>query len=128
MSLPIDWLPIDKETTSAVLFDAGGTLLHVGYQVFVDVAHGRGYRADARAIRLAEAAERIAIDQRWEESGGAIGADASRAARYFRGLLANSEIPISDHRPDGNLPWARSPDHPGPARIAGAGGRRRELT
>jgi FMN phosphatase YigB (HAD superfamily) len=87
-------LPIDNQMISAVLFDAGGTLVHVDYQVIVDLADARGYRVDSRAIRLAEAAERIAIDRRSEASGGAIGADASRVGRYSRGLLATSDIPV----------------------------------
>ncbi len=87
-------LPIDNQTTSAVLFDSGGTLLHIDYQVFVELADARGYQVDVQAIRLAEAAERIAIDQRSLESRGAIGADATRVGRYFRGLLATAGIPV----------------------------------
>jgi putative hydrolase of the HAD superfamily len=86
-------LPIDNQKTQAVLFDAGGTLLHVDYQVFVGLAGARGYPVDVEAIRRAEAAERLAIDQRSSEAGGVIGADANRVGRYFRGLLATSEIP-----------------------------------
>lgn len=88
-------LPIDSQMTSAVLFDAGGTLVHVDYQVVVELAGARGYHVDGHALRLAEAAERIAIDRRSEESEGAIGVDASRVGRYFRGLLATSEIPFA---------------------------------
>lgn len=94
MGLPRDLLPINEKTTSAVLFDAGGTLVHIDYQVFIDAAHAHGYRVDAYTIRRAEAAERIAIDRRSVESSGAIGDDGSRIERYFRGLLATSEIPI----------------------------------
>jgi len=87
-------LPIDNQMISAVLFDAGGTLVHVDYGVIVELAHARGHRVDDRAIRLAETAERIAIDRRSEASGGVIDADASRVAGYFRALLATSNIPV----------------------------------
>jgi putative hydrolase of the HAD superfamily len=87
-------VPIDNQMISAVLFDAGGTLVHVDYQIIVELADARGFRVDRQAIQLAEAAERIAIDRRSEASGGAVGADASRVGSYFRGLLATSDIPV----------------------------------
>ncbi len=86
-------IPIDSETISAVLFDAGGTLVHVDYQVFIDAASARGFEIDDRELRLAEAAARIAIDRRGEKSRGPIGTDSSRLKAYFEGLLAMSEIP-----------------------------------
>jgi len=91
-------LPIDSETISAVLFDAGGTLVHIDYEIVIEAARACGFEIDEHAIRIAEAGARIAIDRRGGRSRAALGTDSGRVKPYFRDMLPPAMI--ADHAAD----------------------------
>ena len=71
----------------AVLFDAGGTLLHLDYAWMARIARARGVEVAEAALRRAEVAARHAIDAHARATGGVGGTDATRREGYFGNLL-----------------------------------------
>jgi putative hydrolase of the HAD superfamily len=71
----------------AVLFDAGGTLVHLDYACIAGIVRARGVALDESALRRAEAASRRAIDAHARSRGGLSGTDATRREGYFGNLL-----------------------------------------
>lgn len=71
----------------AVLFDAGGTLVHLDYAWMARVARARGVELAEAALRRAEAASRLAIDAHSRATGSVTGTDANRREGYFANLL-----------------------------------------
>jgi putative hydrolase of the HAD superfamily len=70
----------------AVLFDAGGVLLHLDYRFIARAAQRRGARVDALALYRAEGASRRAVDR--SAAGGELERDAVRLRGYLGQLLA----------------------------------------
>jgi putative hydrolase of the HAD superfamily len=71
----------------AVLFDAGGTLLHLDYAWIARIARRRGVELAEASLRLAEVAARQAIETHARATGGVEGSDATRREGYFANLL-----------------------------------------
>jgi putative hydrolase of the HAD superfamily len=71
----------------AVLFDAGGTLMHLDYAWMARIARARGVELAEAALRRAEVASRHAIDAHARATGGVAGTDATRREGYFSNLL-----------------------------------------
>jgi len=71
----------------AVLFDAGGTLMHLDYACMAKIARARGVELAEAALRRAEVAARHAIDAHARATGGVGGTDATRREGYFGNLL-----------------------------------------
>jgi putative hydrolase of the HAD superfamily len=69
-----------------VLFDAGGTLVHLDYRFLQRELRQAGIRVSQRAVRRAEYAARAAIDQR--VLGSVQESDETRRRPYFAVLLA----------------------------------------
>jgi len=76
----------------AVLFDAGGTLVHLDYACMVKIVRAHGVERSELALRRAESASRRAIDSHARATGGVGGSDATRREGYFGNLLRAAEI------------------------------------
>jgi len=76
----------------AVLFDAGGTLMHLDYACMAEVARAHGVDLPAEALRRAEGASRRAIDAHARATGAVAGTDATRRESYFGTLLRAAEV------------------------------------
>lgn len=83
-------LPPDLE---AVLFDAGGTLVHLDYVFIAEVAQCHGVDVAEEALFRAEAAARRALDAHAEGAGRVTGTDASRRPDYLGMLLHAAGVP-----------------------------------
>jgi len=77
----------------AILFDAGGTLVHIDYAFVAEAAAGFGVAVSERDLLRGEAAARLAIDASARAEGSVIGTDASRVAGYFENLLRAAGLP-----------------------------------
>ncbi len=77
----------------AVLFDAGGTLVHLDYDWMARIAWARGFEISAAALGRAEVASRHAIDAHARATGGVSGTDATRRGGYFGNLLRAAGVP-----------------------------------
>lgn len=71
----------------AVLFDAGGTLVHLDYVFMARCAAGHGARVSAAALEHAEARARREVDRRARSAGGVDQPDERRRGSYFLWLL-----------------------------------------
>jgi putative hydrolase of the HAD superfamily len=76
----------------AVLFDAGGTLVHLDYAAIARVARARGAEIGAASLHRAEIAARHAIDAHARSTGSLDGTDATRREGYFANLLRGAGI------------------------------------
>ena len=76
----------------AVLFDAGGTLMHLDYACMAEIARAHGATLSAADLRRAESASRHAIDAQARRVGGVTGTDATRREGYFGNLLRAAEV------------------------------------
>jgi HAD superfamily hydrolase (TIGR01662 family) len=74
-----------KTAITTVLFDAGGTLVHLDYSLLHRELRQAGISTSRRAIRLAEYAARTEIDQRLH--GPVADTDETRRRPYFAVLL-----------------------------------------
>ncbi len=81
-------LPDVSDELAAVLFDAGGTLVHIDYDFIVEQAGKLGVQVRRDALELGEAQARRLIDERAKEHGTVEGTDASRIERYFVAVVA----------------------------------------
>jgi len=79
----------------AVLFDAGGTLLHLDYACMARIVRAHGAELSETALRRAETASRHAIDAHARASGGVGGSDATRRESYFGNLLRAAEVGLA---------------------------------
>lgn len=77
----------------AVLFDAGGTLVHLDYAWIARIARARGADLAAEALRRAEVVSRHAIDAHARATGSVTGSDATRREGYFGNLLRAAGVP-----------------------------------
>jgi putative hydrolase of the HAD superfamily len=77
----------------AILFDAGGTLVHIDYAFVAEAAAGFGVAVSERDLLRGEAAARLAIDASASAEAGVIGTDASRVSGYFENLLRAAGLP-----------------------------------
>jgi putative hydrolase of the HAD superfamily len=75
------------EQLDAVLFDAGGTLVHLDYAFMAECARAHGAGVDAAVLRRSERAARLAIDAQARARGRVDGTDATRREGYFANLL-----------------------------------------
>jgi len=71
----------------AVLFDAGGTLVRLDYELMSRCAARCGAPVSPDALHLAEARARRDIDRRAHAEGGVHDSDAERVRDYFETLL-----------------------------------------
>ena len=76
----------------AVLFDAGGTLIHLDYACMAKIARAHGVELTEMALRRAEGASRRAIDDQARAAQGVAGTDATRRESYFGTLLRAAEV------------------------------------
>jgi putative hydrolase of the HAD superfamily len=76
----------------AVLFDAGGTLMHLDYACMAAIVRAHGIELSAAALRRAEGASRLAIDAHARSTGGVAGTDATRRDGYFANLLRAAQV------------------------------------
>ena len=76
----------------AVLFDAGGTLLHLDYACMARIVRAHGVELSETALRRAETASRHAIDAQARARGGVDDNDATRREGYFGNLLRAAEV------------------------------------
>ena len=76
----------------AVLFDAGGTLVHLDYACMASIVRAHGVERSETALRRAESASRRAIDAHARATGGVAGSDATRREGYFGNLLRAAEV------------------------------------
>ena len=76
----------------AVLFDAGGTLVHLDYACMAKIVRAHGVERSEASLRRAESASRRAIDAHARATGGVGGSDATRREGYFENLLRAAEI------------------------------------
>ena len=74
-----------ETTITTVLFDAGGTLVHLDYFFLHKELRQAGIRVTRRAVRRAEYAAKIAVDRR--VLGSARDTDETRRQPYFAALL-----------------------------------------
>jgi putative hydrolase of the HAD superfamily len=70
-----------------ILFDAGGTLVHVDYAHVVEIASRRGVAIDPERMPRGDAAARIAIDQRLGVGGHEDDSDHARVPEYFEAMM-----------------------------------------
>ena len=77
----------------AILFDAGGTLVHIDYAFVAEAAAGLGVAVSERALLRGEAAARRAIDASASSLGFVGDTDASRIPGYFENLLRAAGLP-----------------------------------
>lgn len=75
---------------TTVLFDAGGTLVHLDYFFLHKELRQAGIRVTRRAVRRAEYAAKIAVDRRVR--GSARDTDETRRQPYFAALLDQLEV------------------------------------
>ncbi len=78
---------------AAVIFDAGGTLVHLDYAWMARVARGRGVEIAEAALRQAEAGARHAIDAHARAAGSVEGTDSTRREGYFAHMLRGAGVP-----------------------------------
>ena len=71
----------------ALLFDAGGTLVHLDYAFIAEVARDAGARIDESALPHGDAAARQGIDARSQRAGEMKGTDETRRSDYFSDML-----------------------------------------
>jgi len=76
---------VGETTITTVLFDAGGTLVHLDYFFLHKELRQAGIRVTRRAVRRAEYAAKIAVDRR--VLGSARDTDETRRQPYFAALL-----------------------------------------
>ncbi len=87
--------PSDLET---ILFDAGGTLVHVDYDHVVAVAAAEGVAVDRERMPLGDAAARLAVDLRLRDTEAQADSDAARIPHYFADLLIGAGVGSEDAR------------------------------
>lgn len=87
----------------AVLFDAGGTLVRLDYELMARCAVRCGARITSEDLHLAEARARGEIDRRARAAGGVLDSDAERVQDYFETLLAYAGAPAAAVRSAGSL-------------------------
>ena len=80
----------------AVLFDAGGTLVHLDFEFIAGRVRESGSRVSPEALARAEGAARAAIDKAARSRGGPEGTDAGRRPRYFETLLRAAGVAARD--------------------------------
>jgi putative hydrolase of the HAD superfamily len=80
------------EQLDAVLFDAGGTLVHLDYAFIAAAVRARGFAIAEMELRRAEGASRLAIDEHARSVGSVIGTDVTRRGGYFGNLLRAAGI------------------------------------
>jgi putative hydrolase of the HAD superfamily len=76
--------PPDLDT---ILFDAGGTLVHVDYTHVVEIAARRGVTLDPARMPHGDAAARVAIDRRLDVGGRGDDSDHARVPEYFEAMM-----------------------------------------
>lgn len=81
------------EDLAAVLFDAGGTLVHIDYAFVAARAAALGVSVSERSLQHGEAAARRAVDDRAERLGRVEGTDATRIEGYFAAMVGASGVP-----------------------------------
>ncbi len=76
----------------AVLFDAGGTLVHLDFDFIAKKARESGAHTSPEALVRAEGASRAAIDRAARSRGSLEGTDADRRLGYFETLLCAAGV------------------------------------
>jgi len=76
----------------AVIFDVGGTLLHLDHAFIAARSAGHGAPVSARALARGEARARAAVDRLAAERDGALERDAARLPRYLADLLGAAGV------------------------------------
>jgi putative hydrolase of the HAD superfamily len=75
-----------------VLFDAGGTLVHVDYDFVVELAAREGVALDRARMPHGDAAARQAVDRRLRDVGHGGDSDGARVPHYFEELLLGAGL------------------------------------
>lgn len=81
--------PRDLDT---ILFDAGGTLVHVDYDFVVELVAGAGVTIDRARMPHGDAAARQAVDRRLLRVGHENDSDDARVHDYFEYLLLGAGV------------------------------------
>jgi len=87
--------PSDLDT---VLFDAGGTLVHVDYDFVVELASGEGVAIDRARMPHGDVAARLAVDRRLHRVAHGDDSDDARVPHYFESLLLGAGVPAEAAR------------------------------
>jgi putative hydrolase of the HAD superfamily len=87
----------------AVLFDAGGTLVRLDYELMARCVERCGAQISIDGLHLAEARARGDIDRRARAAGGVHDSDAERVHDYFETLLDYAGAPADVVRSAGSL-------------------------
>jgi len=80
------------EELDTILFDAGGTLVHVDYAFVVALAATNGVEIDPDRMPHGDAAARFAIDRRLRSIGADADSDGARVPHYFEQVLLGAGV------------------------------------
>lgn len=94
---------LSSAALDAVLFDAGGTLVRLDYELMARCAERCGAQISADELHVAEARARGDIDRRARAAGGVHDTDADRVHDYFETLLEYAGAPADAVRAAGSL-------------------------